>query len=262
MVQSWDTATRPSELNSYCVCTTWGINGKDYYLVDVRRQRLNYTGLKRAVKQHAQAFDADVILIEDRSSGTQLIEDLIAEGVQGVTRYVPKGSKIMRLHAQTTVIENGFVYLPRKAAWLPDFLHEITTFPDLTHSDQVDSVSQFLDWVRRCRHPAWAWIEAQRQLISMEGGAPVTPGGGLPLGWSFSNVKKNDRLITLRPPRRGTHQTRVGTCYHSDKNGLIHVTAQDSEYFLESGRYKRVNPNDPPPLSGAPDGWPKSPYSR
>jgi hypothetical protein len=26
----------------------------------------------------------------------------------------------MRMHAQTAVIENGFVHLPKEAGWLPD----------------------------------------------------------------------------------------------------------------------------------------------
>ena len=46
-----------------------------------------------------------------------------------MTRYKPEGDKIMRLHAQTATIENGFVHLPREAHWLADYLHELVTFP-------------------------------------------------------------------------------------------------------------------------------------
>jgi hypothetical protein len=41
------------------------------------------------------------VLIEDKASGTQLIQELIADGRHGVTRYPPTGDKTMRLHAQT-----------------------------------------------------------------------------------------------------------------------------------------------------------------
>jgi hypothetical protein len=53
--------------------------------------------------------------------------------------------KIMRLHAVSSTMENGFVYLPDKAEWLP----ELTAFPKGKHDDQVDSTSQALDWIRR-----------------------------------------------------------------------------------------------------------------
>jgi DNA-directed RNA polymerase specialized sigma24 family protein len=55
----------------------------------------------------------------------------------------------MRLYAQTGTIENGFVYVPREAPWLADYLHELSTFPNAKYDDQVDSTSQALDWIKR-----------------------------------------------------------------------------------------------------------------
>jgi phage terminase large subunit-like protein len=49
---------------------------------------------------------------ESEASGTQLIQELISEGCYGVTSYQPTCDKIMRLHAQTAIIENGFVRIP------------------------------------------------------------------------------------------------------------------------------------------------------
>jgi hypothetical protein len=75
------------------------------------------------------AYRPSVILIEDKASGTQLIQDLIEEGIHAVKAFKPEYDKVMRLLAQTATIENGFVYLPQEAHWLPDYLHELTTFP-------------------------------------------------------------------------------------------------------------------------------------
>ena len=94
------------------VCTTWGIKGKNLYLLNVLRKRLEYPALKRAVREQQSLFHANVVLIEDKASGTQLIQELIVEGCGTVTKYKPECDKIMRLHAQTGLIENGFVYLP------------------------------------------------------------------------------------------------------------------------------------------------------
>jgi len=110
-------------------CTSWGIKGKNLYLLHEPRRRMEYSELKRTVREQAQAFAANVVLIEDKASGTQLIQELVAEGLHAVTRYQPQTDKIMRMHAQTAMIENGFVYLPKEAAWLAEYLHELAVFP-------------------------------------------------------------------------------------------------------------------------------------
>ncbi len=38
VLQSWDTANKPGELNDFCVCTSWGITGKNIYLLHVMPQ--------------------------------------------------------------------------------------------------------------------------------------------------------------------------------------------------------------------------------
>ena len=69
----------------------------------------------------------------------------------------------MRMHAQTAMIENGFVSLPGEAPWLVEYLHEMSVFPNGKHNDQVDSTSQFLDWFKRAsREPvAHTWARMQ-----------------------------------------------------------------------------------------------------
>ena len=40
IVQSWDTANKATELSDFSVCTTWGIKGKNLFLLAVFRRRL------------------------------------------------------------------------------------------------------------------------------------------------------------------------------------------------------------------------------
>jgi len=153
--QSWDTANKPTELSDYSVCITFGIKDKHLYILNVYRKRLGYPDLKRAVREQAEAFDAKSIVIEDKASGTQLIQELVSEGVHGIQRYQTTMDKTMRMHAVTSTIENGFVHLPDRASWLAEYLHEMTTFPNGKYDDQVDSTSQALDWFRnRSKTPA------------------------------------------------------------------------------------------------------------
>jgi phage terminase large subunit-like protein len=70
IVQSWDTANKASELSDFSVCTTWEIKSKDLYLWHVLRKRMEYPELKRTVREHRDAFEANVVLTEDKASGT------------------------------------------------------------------------------------------------------------------------------------------------------------------------------------------------
>ena len=103
----------------------------------------------------AARFRPGTILIEDRASGTQLIQELRREGllrVRGVDPP-PGTDKIMRLHAHTTAFESGRVLLPQAAPWLDDYVAEIVGFPGSRHDDQVDSTTQALSHLDRARGP-------------------------------------------------------------------------------------------------------------
>jgi len=146
--QSWDTANKPTELSDYSVCTTWGVKEKHVYLLHVFRKRLGYPELKRALRDQAEAFSPKTILIEDKASGTQLIQEMINEGMHAIKKYDPTMDKTMRMHSVTSTIENGFVHVPDKASWLGEYLHELTCFPKGKYDDQADSTSQALDWFK------------------------------------------------------------------------------------------------------------------
>src|ERR1700751_1987500 len=163
IVQSWDTANKATELSDFSVCTTWGVKGKELFLLSVLRRRLELPALKLAVREQQDRFNANVVLIEDKASGTQLIQQLIADGCHRVTRYQPNTDKTMRLNAQTAIIENGFVYIPETAPWLAEYLHEMTVFPRGKNDDQVDSTAQFLDWFKK-PITGWAIFEYYRRM--------------------------------------------------------------------------------------------------
>lgn len=162
--QSWDTANKPTELSDYSVCTTWGLKEKHVYLLHVFRERLGYPELKRAVREQAGAFSPQTLLIEDKASGTQLIQELVAEGMHAIQKYEPSMDKGTRMYTVTSAIENGLVHVPDKAAWLPEYLHELTSFPNGKHDDQADSTSQALDWFKQhCMNSELGLVEYLKQ---------------------------------------------------------------------------------------------------
>ena len=149
IVQSWDTANKAGELNDYSVCTTWGVHERyNYYLLDVFRRRLNFPALKKAFMEQARKHRPHIILVEDKASGTQLIQEMKNERIQGVkaSEPPPGNDKVMRLFSQTTLFENGNVFLPEGAPWLQEYLRELAAFPGGKYDDQVDSTTQALEY--------------------------------------------------------------------------------------------------------------------
>lgn len=152
VVQSWDTASKAGELNDYSVCTTWLVKGKEYYLLDIFRKRLIYPDLRRAIIDQSKLWKPTSILIEDKASGMALAQDFKPGELAGAYKPIaiePEKDKVIRAMAQSACIEAGQVFLPRQAPWLPDLRSELVQFPSGRYDDQVDSISQFLGWIRR-----------------------------------------------------------------------------------------------------------------
>jgi predicted phage terminase large subunit-like protein len=220
IVQSWDTANKATELSDFSVCTTWGVKGKNLFLLAVFRRRLEYPALKRAVREQQSLFGANVVLIEDKASGTQLIQELVAEGCYAATSYKPTSDKIMRLHAQTAMIENGFVHIPETAPWLAEFLHEMTVFPNGKHDDQVDATAQFLDWVKHPLSGGQAYFELMR--MRMEGCQPP-------------ENPERFRVRLRAPCDVGSVQTFSGRHLTIGPDRTVEMTAEDAEYLIRAG---------------------------
>src|SRR6266481_6276205 len=188
---------------------------KDLFLIGVFRRRLEYPALKRAVREQQSLFRANEVLIEDKASGTQLIQELITDGCHGVTRYQPECDKIMRLHAQTGMIENGFVYIPETAPWLAEYLHEMTVFPNGKHDDQVDSTAQFLDWFKRPM-PNQGIFDYYRKMAE--------------------KLKPPEITVRLEaPPGIGAVQTLSGRRITIGEDRIVEMSAEDANCLIPYG---------------------------
>jgi predicted phage terminase large subunit-like protein len=172
VIQSWDTANKNTELAKYSVCTTWGRNERHLYLLDVFRRKLDFPGLKKAVKDQISLHSPTIVLIEDKASGTSLIQELRSEGFSSI-QAAPTidGDKSMRLRAQTTRIEDGCVLLPKEASWLNDYIRELISFPNLNDDDQVDSTVFALAWLG-LNQSSYGWtdegVEAFGRIVGHE----------------------------------------------------------------------------------------------
>jgi predicted phage terminase large subunit-like protein len=190
---------------------------------------MEYPELKREVRAQYERFRPSVVLIEDKASGTQLIQELIHEGLYAVTRYQPQTDKVMRMHAQTAMIENGFVHLPEAPPWLAQYLHEMTVFPHGKHDDQVDSTAQMLDWYKQ------------------GAGGPTSNRGIFELYRQRAEELRRgqtegERRVRLRVPQ-GIGQRNM-LLLNVATDGTVEMPEAEAESFLRAG-WVRVDTGDP-----------------
>jgi len=143
---SIDSAMKEGKNNDWSVCTVWLKQKKDYYLMSVIRRKMNFPDLHRCIKMLEREYRPRKILVEDVGSGTSLIQQLRVEGIR-CTSCKPLGDKMERFSAASIAFEQGRVFFPdNEPPWMNCLMHELLTFLGCKHDDQVDSVSQFLNW--------------------------------------------------------------------------------------------------------------------
>ena len=145
-----DTAQKTAERNDYSVFQCWGL-GEDgrIYLLDMIRGKWPAPELKRRAiafwGKHRETGDFDSplrqLLIEDKSSGTGLIQDIQASGGIPVKSIERTKDKLTRVMDVVSYIESGLVFIPEATPWVNDFVAECEAFTaDDTHAndDQID----------------------------------------------------------------------------------------------------------------------------
>lgn len=141
IVQVWDTAFKEGELNDYSACATVAYSKltRKAYLLDIYREKLEMPGLIKSVKAQAIRWRPNLILVEDKGSGTSAVQTLRSQTKLPVQAQPVRGDKVARAHTVTPFIEDGrFVIC--KFAMLADFEGELFSFPLGLHDDMVDAV--------------------------------------------------------------------------------------------------------------------------
>jgi predicted phage terminase large subunit-like protein len=175
VVASWDMRFSDSQAasSSFVVGQVWGSWGADRYLLGQVRARLSFTETLRAVK----ALDAwrpasygprgrvTATLVERKANGAAVIDTLSRE-ITGLLPVEPEGGKDVRAAAVQPTVEAGNVFLPASefipspqgfvASAVADFVEEHAAFPNGAHDDQVDGMSQALNWMAAHGGPAGA----------------------------------------------------------------------------------------------------------
>ena len=181
VIASYDPATSEKTHNDPTACTVWGIFerpdvGTCVILLDAWDNHLSYPELRKRVvndfkevvygsdNKFTKGKKADLILMEDKSAGISLIQELQGAGVP-IRGYNPgRADKVQRMNIVAPLIAKGKVYIPEDpkrlkepADWSKRFLRQVCSFPESGgHDDYVDSLSQAL---RVLRDSGWIMLD-------------------------------------------------------------------------------------------------------
>lgn len=121
-------------------------------LVHVARVRLEAAEHVPMVRQVWEQFRPSWIGVEKQNATLSTWAELQREGV--VLRWlIAEKNKIARAETAVAIADAGRLWVPRNAAWLPEYLEELVTFPAGAHDDQVDITSYAcIELARRAVH--------------------------------------------------------------------------------------------------------------
>lgn len=139
-----DTALKTGQQHDYSAFQCWGFKDGHAYLLDQLRGKWEAPDLIREARafyqKHIDPTNRGFLRgmkIEDKASGTGLVQTLRREGVAviPIQRSIDKVTRAMDVLPQ---IEAGLVHIPSDAAWSKEYLAEFSMFPNGKHDDQID----------------------------------------------------------------------------------------------------------------------------
>lgn len=147
IVLSVDPGQKAGGNHSFCVIQAWARHGELHYLVDQFRAQVRYPDARRALRKYISRHRPTVVLVEDTGQGPSLLSEITAQFGMHVHAIVPIGEKSERLRRHLPIIRAGRIALPSNAWWREDFVAEMTGFPYAQTDDQVDAMTQYLDFI-------------------------------------------------------------------------------------------------------------------
>ena len=150
IIMSLDAAQETNNRSDYNALTVWGVffneetDNYNIILLNSIKERLEFPDLKRRVLEEYKEWEPDAFIVEKKSNGAALYQELRRMGVP-VGEFTPgKGNdKISRVNAVSDLFRSGIVWAPERR-WAKEVIEECNDFPSGTNDDLVDSTTQAL----------------------------------------------------------------------------------------------------------------------
>jgi len=150
IIMSLDAAAEAHNRADFTSLTTWGVffndeeNMHQIILLNAIKRRMEFPELKTLALEEYQQWEPDAFIVEKKSSGTPLYQEMRRAGVM-VQDYTPvrgsvsnPNSKMARLNSVADIISSGLVWVPPKR-WAEELVEEVAGFPFAENDDQVDT---------------------------------------------------------------------------------------------------------------------------
>ena len=177
VLQSYDCANTDKTKNDPTASISFGVfkpldGGMCVLILDCWQEHMQYPDLRpKVIEEYETVYGegkgkkrVDLILVEDKSAGISLIQDLQRAHLP-VQAYNPgKADKMQRLSIVSNIIKAGRVWVPESGVkkgyvrdWAEGMVTQVCSFPETVHDDFVDALSQGL---RYLRDAGWISIDA------------------------------------------------------------------------------------------------------
>tara|TARA_R110000824_G_scaffold31626_1_gene102638 strand:- start:1317 stop:2879 length:1563 start_codon:yes stop_codon:yes gene_type:complete len=146
IIMSLDAAAESHNRADFTALTTWGVflneptGAHNIILLNSIKKRLEFPELKELAMEEYSSWDPDAFIVEKKSSGTALYQEMRRMGlpVQEYTPHRGSGDKLARLNSVSDIVSSGLVWVPT-TRWAEEVVEEIAGFPFMSHDDLVDS---------------------------------------------------------------------------------------------------------------------------
>lgn len=152
VVVTADTAQKIQEHNDYSVFQLWGkYLGKIYLIAQIRGKWESPDLLRIAtqfIEQWRRIYSIRAVYVEDKVSGTGLIQSLPAKTSVPVIPVQRNKDKVTRAFDAAPHVQAGYVLLPDGGSMTELFIAEASSFsPEMTHlhDDQVDTMMDAIE---------------------------------------------------------------------------------------------------------------------
>lgn len=150
IIMSLDAAAEKNNRADFTAITTWGVfyrtneQGEEeaaIILLNAIKERMEFPELKRRAYEEYKEWRPDWFVVEKKSSGTPLYQEMRAAGipVQEFTPHRGTGDKVARLNSVSDIFASGMVWYPVGRRWAEEVVDEVCGFPAMPHDDLVDS---------------------------------------------------------------------------------------------------------------------------
>ena len=146
IIMTLDAAAERNNRADYTALTTWGVffnEGENCYcilLLNAIKKRVEFPELKELAWAEYKEWEPDAFIVEKKSSGTPLYQEMRRAGVM-VQEYTPhrgSGDKTARLNSVADIVRSGLVYVPQ-TRWAEEVVEEVAGFPFMSNDDLVDT---------------------------------------------------------------------------------------------------------------------------